>query len=140
MWVILSFITSICITILILSYKYLMNNGVPIPILLFWFFLFGLPLYTFDAIRQGYTINKIFTVDIKYLSIILLLAFVGFISNSFHLKAIDLSPNPGYCDAIILSKIFFISIVSYFAFGSDLSIKKIIGCLLCILGAIIVSI
>jgi len=117
-----------------------MSKGIAIPIILFWFFLFGLPFYIFDATRQNYSIAKIFNLDIKYLLIIFVLAFVGFISNTLHLKAIALAPNPGYCDAIIVSKIFFISIISFFIFNSDLSIKKIIGCCLCIIGGIIVSI
>jgi len=136
-WVGFSFITSLCITFLIVSYKQLISvNGLHISTICFWVNLFTLPLFAMDTKLQG----KNLLVDLKFIFVFWVLGIIFFICGTSQLKAISMAPNPGYCDAIILLKIVFISLISFFAFGSDLSIKKIVGCLFCILGSIIVSI
>jgi len=136
MWILLSFLTSLCITILILSYRYLTTNGLSISILLLYFFTFSLPMYCFDVYRSGDSLK----IKLSHLLFIVFLAFIGCISNILHLNAIKLAPNPGYCDGIIAGKIIYISLLSWLMLDSSLDLRKIIGCLIIIIGMVVVVI
>ena len=51
----------------------------------------------------------------------------SYVGNIFHLKSIELAPNPGYPTAILGLQIVIISLISLFLFGSKITLTKGIG-------------
>lgn len=64
----------------------------------------------------------------------------GWLGNVASLKAIEIAPNPGYSLIISKSYVLMTTIVAYFFFGGELSVRSGVGILVIILGSILLSI
>ncbi len=81
-----------------------------------------------------------FSIPIRSVIISILIGICSVIATVFALKSIKLSPNPGYSSAIYSANFVLLTIVSFFVFGSSLTLTKFLGVLATLFGLILLSI
>lgn len=103
----------------------------------------NLLIYLFFGLFVGYTI---YAVSFEFQSFIkqitssnfllwgLLAGIFSLIGNIFHTKAIKKSPNPGYVQAIIATNALLILILSALIFRSPITIAKLVGIIIVLVG------
>lgn len=65
-------------------------------------------------------------------------ALLSFLGNLFYIKAIALSPNPGYPTAIEGAKAVLVLLAACLLMGAEFSVAKAIGVLLCVAGVTLI--
>ncbi len=76
----------------------------------------------------------------QLLILILFSVCFGWLGNVASLKSIEVAPNPGYSLIISKSYVLMTTIVAYFSFGAELSLKSGVAILVIIVGSILLSV
>jgi len=135
MWYILAIIAALLSSIMVLGIKYATTKGFDPAFILFLSFSTSALMALLHINISKVTLK----FDWKVISLILCTGILSYIANLLLTRSIRISPNPGYSQAIMSGNIILISVLSYFIFHSDFSLRKIIGAAVCILGITIIS-
>ena len=111
-WFIYALFTLVLFTALYLLYKYVGQLGVGSGTLLFYYYLFALPL----ILIIQYSTTKTLSLKISDLAFFLLLiaAIVGVLGNFFIVQSLNMAPNPGYSIAVSSANVLLVTIFSVF--------------------------
>ena len=104
-------------------------------VLLLFIFIFGALFYLIDSVYTKTSLN----LNYKLVLLLLAAAFLSYLGNLFYVKSLSLSPNPGHSAAINSLQIILITIGAVFLFGSEITIKNLIGIMLGIIAIILLS-
>ncbi|MDD3302677.1 MAG: hypothetical protein PHN31_03900 [Candidatus Gracilibacteria bacterium] len=120
-WILASIFLIIGSCILYLFIRNIEKYNTPIEIKNFSFFFAPIiPLYLYN-----YFNNISIIIEFKYFVLLLFSSvFLSWMANIASLKAMQLSPNPGYPLMISKSYVVYTTIFSYLFLGSELSLKK----------------
>lgn len=124
LWLPYTFGAFLCWGFLALSSKYLLNVGVPILTRL------SLSMVVVTILIIGEIIIKkinVFQVTKPQLMTLLCIGLLGASFNYFMQVAFNLAPNVGFVNATNAASISLLTLVSYFVFKDELTIKKMIG-------------
>lgn len=100
-------------------------------------FLIPVVVYIFIAINSG---TRFTLTTFEYILIIIQGIFFSYLGNTFSLKGIEYSPNPGYSLIISKAYVVFTSIASIFIFNAPLTYKSAIAIVLIILFSAVIMI
>jgi len=131
-WKTASLIASISNAIAILLSKHLLNT---LPAQKFLALVFAIEAVAFTIYARGDLAVK----KEEFLTIIIL-AICCFITNLFAQVAIKDSPNPSYYSAILTSGLILLAFSSHIIFGSELTIKGLLGISLIVIGVVLLTI
>lgn len=141
MWYIYAFITALTISIKDIFYKYLFNNKCDALYLLLYLFIFlGIEAIIIIFYLKIFKKNdEILTVPFKknYKYLFPFSIFL-FINGYLFLRAIKLSPNPGYAKAIINLNTLFITLFAVYFLKSHINYLTIGGIVLVIIGTFLI--
>lgn len=134
MWIIFSVSAAILFSAMFLVFKKLAAFGAPLSLL-------SVSIGTAICCIVHLVVNRMsFTVPVSaaiWFGIASLLSYIG---NYLQLRAINEGPNPGFATAIVGCQSILLMIASFYLFGSDLSVTKVVGALLCVAGVIMLSV
>lgn len=136
LWIIYSFLAFIGFSGITLSIKALTQYNIHTTIINFWFFLFSSLCFLLLSLAEK---KEVLTVPKQSISLFVILTASAVLGNYFSVKAYATAPNPGYPYAIISCTVIVLSITSFFLFGSSLSPIKILGIVLCLVGASLIT-
>lgn len=124
-------------TALYLLYKKVGLMGVDSKQLLFYYYLFALPL----MFAILFISERPFSLSISKTALLLLLlaGLVGVLGNLFIVQSIKLAPNPGYSLAISGANVLLVTIFSVFLFNSEFSIVKWLGVIMTVAGIFLLN-
>jgi len=134
-WLLLSLIGTVLLGSMILCFKKLSLSGVPPEIMLFWLFSLG------ALLAGGQLIATRQSPRLGWSAFALMVAatVLSYIGNLLYIKAVGLAPNPGYPAAIEGCKAVLIAIAAVCLFGSEFTIMKGVGVLLCVAGVCLIA-
>lgn len=137
-WLIYSFLSLFFCTGLVLTVKYLSIKKMLSEVMIFFTMLFALVIF---GVRYIQIINSgEYRIEHWGLYFVLVMAGIfSFFANNFNVKAISLAPNASYASAISDMRLIPVAILSIFLFNSTLSIKGIIGIIVCLIGGYLIS-
>ena len=92
------------------------------------FFLFGIPLLCFLFLMIIGRYSPVITFFQCFL-IVFMAVVCSYFGNIFFLKSVSSSPNPGYSIVIAKSYMLFTTVVSFFFFGADISMRGVLAIL-----------
>ncbi len=119
-----------------LTFKYILNKGIKIPLLLFYVFLLAT---IFSAAYIIYTKQPL-KIEAPLLLPIVLAVIVGIAGSYLLFKAVDIAPNPGYVSAISALQAVVVTLAAVVLFKSELSFVKGIGIAAAIASVVLLSI
>ncbi|NMB56792.1 EamA family transporter [Candidatus Beckwithbacteria bacterium] len=103
--------------------KYFINQGIPIPVFLFYSYLF-VAFYTLVEIK----LKKIeIKIECKNWLILIFIGIFSMLFNLFMQIGYKFAPNPGYINAINAVSISLITLLSAYFYKDELTLQKIIG-------------
>lgn len=135
-WVLYAFGSAVCFTgmTLVIKKLFLMN----VPPLVLNMFIFGI---TFSGFIVWNVINKSkINIGLNIVLFLILASVFAVFGNYLDVSAVKYAPNPGYAGAIKATQIILIALFAPLLFGSNISLLKIFGIILVIIGAAIISI
>ena len=135
MWYLYAIAAMVCLSIMILVFTRLRFLGITPPVILIFVFGFGFLFYAIQLFATKETI----ILKSQYIVLLLICALCSYVGNLLYVKTLDIAPNPGYVVAIIGSQALIISIASVFLFGSQFSVIKGVGVLLCTIGIVLLA-
>jgi len=105
--------------------KYLINQGIPVTVTLFyWTFIVSILIFIESKVRR-IKIN----INNNTLLIFLLMGVSSTLFNLFMQVGYIYSPNPGYINAANASSISLLTLLSAFFFKDELNSRKVVGVL-----------
>ncbi len=135
-WVMYAFGSAVCFTgmTLVIKKLFLMN----VPPLVLNMFIFGI---TFTGFVIWNVINKSkINIGLSVILFLVLASAFAVFGNYLDVSAVKSAPNPGYAGALKATQIILIALLAPLLFNSDISLLKIIGIILVLAGASIISI
>jgi uncharacterized membrane protein len=135
MWMLYSVLTALSFTGMFLLFKRVSLEGTSTVAYLTWIFLFS---SLFFFLHIGVTKESI-RLSVTTILLILAAGVLSYVGNILQFKAIAAAPNPGYPLAIVSSQAVLMTIASIYFFGSDFSLMKGVGVVLCVTGAMVLS-
>ena len=134
-WITQAFIAMLSISSMVLIFKRLTQFDMKPEIINFFFFLFTTLAFLVLILFKKTRIE----IPTTAVPLFILIAIIAVVYNYFSISAIGAAPNPGYVEAIYSFRIVIILIASIFLFGSSITLTKMIGVVLCVIGLILVS-
>ena len=133
MWVIFSVTAAIIFSVMFLVFKKLSVFGAPLSLL-------SVSIGTGICCLIHLAVNRIsLYVPVSAIFWFGLASFLSYAGNYLQLRAINEGPNPGLATAIVGCQSIILMVASFYLFGSDLSVAKVVGVLLCIAGVVVLS-
>ena len=115
--------------------KHLLNLGIhPVT---FGVYLMGLGFVAF--LITAFITKQSLTVPGNWWMFLVIIAVLALAANLLATYSFKLAPNPGYAQAIISASSVVVLVVSLFLFKSELSLIKIIGVILTIIGIFLIG-
>ena len=100
------------------------------------FFIAGILYYLNSLIST----KRVFNPELlNYIPHLIAMGILSFIINLFTVKAIQIAPNPSYATTIVDLRVVGVAVLSVFLFKSDLSLKGMLGILLCVCGGVLIG-
>lgn len=135
-WIIYGFGSAVCFTGMTLVFKKLFTMGVP-PLVLNMC-VFGI---TFLGFIIWNLINKTkINLGFNIILFLVLASLFAILGNYLDVTAVKNAPNPGYAGTLKATQIVLIALLAPILFNSNISLLKLFGILLVLIGAAIVSI
>jgi len=107
-------------------------------------YLVSLVLYSSAATAMAVILvpkgKAAFFMPLKPLAVSAAIGVFSVVATVYAVKSVKLSPNPGYSAAIYSANFVLVAIASFVLFGSELSLKKIIGIFATLAGLVLLSI
>lgn len=133
-WFLYALLGMVLFSVMLLIFKKLTADLKPNVLLLF-IFGFGMIFYLADIVYA----NSPFNLNLKLVLLLLIAAFLSYLGNLLYVKSISLAPNPGYSAAIISFQVILITFGSYFLFGSQITVKGLVGIVMGVIAIILLS-
>lgn len=135
-WIIYGFGSAICFTGMTLVFKKLLTMGVsPLVLNMFVFGISFLGFVVWNVVSK----TKI-NIGLNIILFLILGAIFAIFGNYLDLSAVKNAPNPGYAGTLKATQIVLIAILSPILFNSSISLLKLVGIVLVLAGAAIISI
>lgn len=134
MWIIFSVTAAVLFSFMFLVFKKLAAFGAPLSLLSV---SIGTGLFCVIHIVAN---RMPFHVPLSAAIWFGIASFLSYVGNYFQLRAINEGPNPGFATAIVGCQSIILMVASFYLFGSDISIAKILGVLLCVAGVVVLSV
>ena len=80
-----------------------------------------------------------YTVSLKILPLLVLAAAFSYFGNLFQIHSFQNAPNPGYVIGIGALNIVVVTVASYYLFGSEVTVQKLSGVALTMLGVVLIG-
>ena len=135
MWIIYALIGMVCLGVMTLIFKKLLEMGLKPELVLDFIFGFGMLFYLLQVVVTKTMLN----INWNIIFLLALAAFLSYVGNLFTLKSLALTPNPGYTQAIVSLNIAFITLASILLFGSKITLIKGAGVVCAIIGLILLA-
>lgn len=134
MWQFYGVVAMVLLAAMLLTIRKICGEGVPTGVILAYVFLGA---FMFNMAHLVITRQSL-RIDSLAVAMIAGAALLSFLGNLFYLKAIALSPNPGYPTAIEGAKAVLVLLVASLLMGAEFSVMKALGVLLCVAGVVLV--
>ena len=134
-WIIYALLTMVGFAVTVLTFKKLSASGFSSGTINFYFFL----LVALGIVIYNFATGSSFKADYKFFLILLIAVVAGVFANIYNVKAIHASPNPGYASAIVAVNAILVAIIAVFLFHSKLTLIKMLGVVLAVIGVILIS-
>jgi drug/metabolite transporter (DMT)-like permease len=133
MWISFSLLAAFFFSIMFLVFKKIADLGAPLLIL-------GCSVCTGTCFFVHLLVNRMpLKVPSTSLLWLALAGFLSYVGNYFQTRALNEGPNPGYTTAIVGCQSVILLFASYYLFGSQLSLMKVVGVVLCMVGVVTLS-
>lgn len=135
-WVYYGLGSALCFAVMVLIYKKLLLLNIN-PLVLNMF-IFGITFLGFiiwvKATKTSIDVNTIIIV------LLVLAAICSLLGNFLDVQAVKNAPNPGYASALKATQIVLITIIAPLLFKSSLTLPKLFGVILILIGIAIISV
>lgn len=133
MWIIFSVTAAVIFSVMFLVFKKLAAFGAPLSLL-------SVSIGTGICCVIHLIANRMpFQIPLSAALWFTAASVLSYVGNYFQLRAINEGPNPGFATAIVGCQSIILMVASFYLFGSDLSVTKVVGVLLCVAGVVVLS-
>lgn len=108
----------------------------PNTILVYLFIVASILFIVYNIITK----NNLLVAEKNTLLLLMLVGIFSFLGNLFLTKSMLLAKNPGYTLVISSTNVILVTVGSYFLFKSEITITKLIGMVIALIGIIMVII